>query len=180
MESDRLSISAVEDNLSPPHSQSTKLGGWRAIIYILGNHNTLVYYQYYYFLACFFYFEIINVFSNFFFLEGNESFEKVASMSLIANMTVYLSTRCNISGVFLTNAVNIWSGSTNLSSILGMGFRCLFRTTSNSPLCLYLFTPGTYLHYVHIYLNYLNPSLQLLFIYLFFIIYFFNFYFLFF
>lgn len=52
-------------------------------------------------------------------IEGNESFEKLASMSLIANMTVYLHTQYNLSGVVLTNTTNIWSGTANLSSILG-------------------------------------------------------------
>ncbi|XP_073128038.1 protein NRT1/ PTR FAMILY 2.8 [Henckelia pumila] len=50
---------------------------------------------------------------------GNESFEKLASISLVANITVYLRTKYNLSGVFLVNTVMIWSGSTNLSSIAG-------------------------------------------------------------
>ncbi|XP_062114961.1 protein NRT1/ PTR FAMILY 2.8, partial [Humulus lupulus] len=50
---------------------------------------------------------------------GNESFEKLASMSLIANITVYLSTKYNLSGVFLVTVVNVWSGFSNFSSIAG-------------------------------------------------------------
>ncbi|KAI4326645.1 hypothetical protein MLD38_031935 [Melastoma candidum] len=60
-------------------------GGWRAIIFIL----------------------------------GNETFEKLASMSLIANITLYLRTQYNLEGIFLVNVVNIWSGSTNIATLLG-------------------------------------------------------------
>ncbi|KAM5570655.1 protein NRT1/ PTR FAMILY 2.8 [Rosa sericea] len=50
---------------------------------------------------------------------GNESFEKLASMSLIANMTVYLTTKYNLSGIFMVNVVNIWNGSSNVASLAG-------------------------------------------------------------
>ncbi|XP_038702464.1 protein NRT1/ PTR FAMILY 2.8 [Tripterygium wilfordii] len=62
-----------------------KIGGWRAIKYIL----------------------------------GNESFEKLASMSLIANMTVYLKTKYNMDGVRLVNVYSLWVGSSNLTSLAG-------------------------------------------------------------
>ncbi|XP_027124409.1 protein NRT1/ PTR FAMILY 2.8-like [Coffea arabica] len=50
---------------------------------------------------------------------GNESFEKLASMSLIANLTVYLRTKYNLGGIFLVNVVTIWTGSSNVLSIAG-------------------------------------------------------------
>ncbi|XP_010558949.1 PREDICTED: protein NRT1/ PTR FAMILY 2.8 [Tarenaya hassleriana] len=50
---------------------------------------------------------------------GNESFEKLASMSLIANLTVYLQNKYNIGGVFLVNIVTIWSGLSNISAVAG-------------------------------------------------------------
>ncbi|KAK6128195.1 hypothetical protein DH2020_038064 [Rehmannia glutinosa] len=50
---------------------------------------------------------------------GNESFEKLASMSLVANITVYLRTKYNLSGIVLVNVVTIWSGTSNVSSIFG-------------------------------------------------------------
>eukprot|EP00258_Populus_trichocarpa_P042224 XP_024458243.1 protein NRT1/ PTR FAMILY 2.8 [Populus trichocarpa] len=50
---------------------------------------------------------------------GNESFEKLASMGLIANLTVYLQTRYNMDGIQLVNVYNIWSGSTNVTPLLG-------------------------------------------------------------
>ncbi|GAB2289666.1 hypothetical protein Dimus_023973 [Dionaea muscipula] len=50
---------------------------------------------------------------------ANETFEKLASMSLIANITVYLKTMYNMDGILLVNVVNIWSGSSNISSLGG-------------------------------------------------------------
>ncbi|KAM1080946.1 protein NRT1/ PTR FAMILY 2.8-like [Malus sylvestris] len=50
---------------------------------------------------------------------GNESFEKLASMSLIANITVYLNTRYNLSGIFVVNVVNIWNGTSNVVTLAG-------------------------------------------------------------
>ncbi|KAI3464000.1 hypothetical protein Pfo_020663 [Paulownia fortunei] len=85
MEIGSHSPSAGEAHLSPSESQSKKVGGWRAIKYIL----------------------------------GNESFEKLASMSLVANITVYLRTKYNLTGILLVNVVTIWSGTTNVSSIVG-------------------------------------------------------------
>ncbi|KAK4794282.1 hypothetical protein SAY86_012276 [Trapa natans] len=50
---------------------------------------------------------------------GNESFEKLASMSLIANITVYLRSQYNMDGVLVVNVVNIWSGCSNIASLAG-------------------------------------------------------------
>ncbi|XP_031267809.1 protein NRT1/ PTR FAMILY 2.8 [Pistacia vera] len=50
---------------------------------------------------------------------GNETFEKLASMSLIANITVYLHTKYNMDGILLVNVVSIWSGTSNLAAIPG-------------------------------------------------------------
>ncbi|KAJ0890229.1 putative proton-dependent oligopeptide transporter family, MFS transporter superfamily [Helianthus annuus] len=50
---------------------------------------------------------------------GNESFEKLASMSLVMNMTVYLRSNYNMSGIFLVNVVTIWIGTSNISSLAG-------------------------------------------------------------
>ncbi|KAF7848597.1 hypothetical protein BT93_L1813 [Corymbia citriodora subsp. variegata] len=51
--------------------------------------------------------------------DGNESFEKLASMSLVSNITVYLRTEYNMGGILLVNVVNIWSGSSNITSLAG-------------------------------------------------------------
>ncbi|KAI9174244.1 hypothetical protein LWI28_014517 [Acer negundo] len=50
---------------------------------------------------------------------GNESFEKLASMSLVGNLTVYLQSKYHIGGVFVVNIVSIWSGSSNIASLAG-------------------------------------------------------------
>ncbi|KAL4272315.1 hypothetical protein GQ457_13G013340 [Hibiscus cannabinus] len=50
---------------------------------------------------------------------ANETFEKLASMSLIANMTVYLKTKYNMHGILVVNVINIWSGSSSFTSIGG-------------------------------------------------------------
>ncbi|XP_022737322.1 protein NRT1/ PTR FAMILY 2.8-like [Durio zibethinus] len=81
MENSSHSTSMVEDPASPP----ARMGGWRAIMFII----------------------------------GNESFEKLASMSLIANIAVYLRTEYNMGGVTVVNVVNIWSGSSNITGIAG-------------------------------------------------------------
>ncbi|XP_074316401.1 protein NRT1/ PTR FAMILY 2.8-like [Silene latifolia] len=53
------------------------------------------------------------------FILANETFEKLASMSLIANMTVFLRTQYNIDGIFLINVFNIWVGSSNVLTLFG-------------------------------------------------------------
>jgi peptide/histidine transporter 3/4 len=40
-------------------------------------------------------------------------------MSLISNLTVYLLTNYNLSGLFVVNVVQIWNGSSNIASIVG-------------------------------------------------------------
>lgn len=40
-------------------------------------------------------------------------------MSLISNITVYLQNNYNLGGVLLVNIVTIWSGSNNITSLLG-------------------------------------------------------------
>ncbi|KAL5976661.1 hypothetical protein ACLOJK_020994 [Asimina triloba] len=50
---------------------------------------------------------------------GNETFEKVASLSLIANMIVYLSTQFNMKSIYAVNVVNVWQGSCNFAPLVG-------------------------------------------------------------
>ena len=83
------------------------------------------------------------------FILGNETFEKLASMSLIANLIVYMHTQYNMDTTFSVEVFNIWSGFTNflplvaayladayvgkfsmlvfgsIASFLGMGFMSL-------------------------------------------------------
>ncbi|OAY37703.1 protein NRT1/ PTR FAMILY 2.8 [Manihot esculenta] len=79
---------------------------------------------------------------------GNESFEKLASMSLIANMTVYLQNKYHMGGASNVNVTTIWSGSSNVTSLLGafladtyLGrFRTLLFGTISSLLGMVLMT----------------------------------------
>ncbi|KAJ8773549.1 hypothetical protein K2173_005795 [Erythroxylum novogranatense] len=50
---------------------------------------------------------------------GNESFEKVASMSLIGNMSVYLRSKYNMEGVSIVTVTSVWGGSSNFTGIAG-------------------------------------------------------------
>ncbi|XP_054807264.1 protein NRT1/ PTR FAMILY 2.8-like isoform X1 [Prosopis cineraria] len=50
---------------------------------------------------------------------ANESFEKLASMSLMSNITLYLRTKYNMNNIAVVNVVQIWSGSSNMASIAG-------------------------------------------------------------
>ncbi|XP_030459509.1 protein NRT1/ PTR FAMILY 2.8-like [Syzygium oleosum] len=54
-----------------------------------------------------------------FYILGNESFERLASMSLIMNLPVYLKMKYNLYGVFLINVVSIWSGCCNILPLAG-------------------------------------------------------------
>lgn len=53
------------------------------------------------------------------FVEGNETFEKLASMSLIANLIVYMHTQYNIENANSVEVFNIWSGFTNFLPLVG-------------------------------------------------------------
>ncbi|XP_028763381.1 protein NRT1/ PTR FAMILY 2.8-like [Neltuma alba] len=50
---------------------------------------------------------------------ANESFEKLASMSLILNITLYLRSNYNMNNIAVVNVVQIWVGSSNMASIAG-------------------------------------------------------------
>ena len=50
---------------------------------------------------------------------GNETFEKMASMSLMANLVLYLRTMYNLDNVTSVNIVIIWSGFSNILPLLG-------------------------------------------------------------
>ncbi|XP_061348750.1 uncharacterized protein LOC133294107 [Gastrolobium bilobum] len=50
---------------------------------------------------------------------GNETFEKLASMSLIANLVVYLHTQYNIDTSVSAEVFNLWSGFTNFLPLVG-------------------------------------------------------------
>lgn len=53
------------------------------------------------------------------YFEGNETFEKLAAMSLIANLVVYLNTRYNMDNAKSAYVFNIWSGLINFLPLAG-------------------------------------------------------------
>ncbi|XP_023544027.1 protein NRT1/ PTR FAMILY 2.8-like [Cucurbita pepo subsp. pepo] len=53
------------------------------------------------------------------FILGNETFEKLASMSLIANLVLYLHTMYNLDSVDSAYVFQIWSGTTNFAALAG-------------------------------------------------------------
>lgn len=50
---------------------------------------------------------------------GNETFEKLATLGLLANIMVYLQDQFHMKQVFATNVINIWSGTTNFAPLIG-------------------------------------------------------------
>lgn len=50
---------------------------------------------------------------------GNETFERLATIGLVANLMVYLRTQLHMSLVSATNLLNIWSGVTNFAPLFG-------------------------------------------------------------
>ncbi|KAL9239515.1 hypothetical protein vseg_013828 [Gypsophila vaccaria] len=48
-----------------------------------------------------------------------ETFEKMATVSLAANIAVYLRQKYNMEGIMLINVVNIWNGCTNILTLPG-------------------------------------------------------------
>jgi dipeptide/tripeptide permease len=52
-------------------------------------------------------------------MTGNEACEKLATIGLLANMIVYLTKEFNMPNVTASYILNLWTGTTNLSPLLG-------------------------------------------------------------
>lgn len=63
--------------------------------------------------------EMLMFFTILEFDEGNETFEKLAAMGLIANLVVYLHTQYNLDNTKSAEVFNIWSGFSNFLPLLG-------------------------------------------------------------
>ncbi|KAK9116893.1 hypothetical protein Sjap_015840 [Stephania japonica] len=50
---------------------------------------------------------------------GNETFERLATVGLLANFMVYLTTFFHLDQVYATNIINIWSGTTGFAPLVG-------------------------------------------------------------
>lgn len=57
------------------------------------------------------------------FIIGNETFEKLGAIGTLANLLIYLTTVFNMKTITATNIINIFNGTTNLSTLLG-AFLC--------------------------------------------------------
>ena len=55
----------------------------------------------------------------FIFWAGNETFERLASIGLMANFMVYLTTKLHMDQVSASNVMNIWNGFTNFAPLFG-------------------------------------------------------------
>lgn len=53
------------------------------------------------------------------FILGNETFERLATIGLLANFNVFLMTQFHMDQVYASNVINIWSGFSNFSPLLG-------------------------------------------------------------
>lgn len=53
------------------------------------------------------------------FVLGNETFERLASIGMVANFMVFLLTQFNMDQVLASNVLNIWSGITNFAPLIG-------------------------------------------------------------
>lgn len=75
-------------------------------------------------------------------IEGNETFERVASFGLTANFTVYLVNELHMKQVSATNLANIFSGTTNFAPLLGAfisdAYWGRFRTLAYSSVATFL------------------------------------------
>lgn len=50
---------------------------------------------------------------------GNESFERLASIGMVANFMVFLLTQYHMEQVMASNVLSIWSGVTNFATLIG-------------------------------------------------------------
>lgn len=50
---------------------------------------------------------------------GNETFERLATVGLLANFNVFLMTQFHLDQVYASNVINIWSGISNFAPLLG-------------------------------------------------------------
>lgn len=57
------------------------------------------------------------------FIIGNETFEKLGAIGTLANLLIYLTTVFNLKNITAANIINIFNGTTNLSTLIG-AFLC--------------------------------------------------------
>ena len=86
---------------------------------------------------------------------GNETFERLATIGLLANFTVFLLTQFHMDQVEASNVINIWSGISNFAPLLGAfisdAYVGRFRTIAFSSFASLLVRLPTSIH-THIYI----------------------------
>ncbi|KAL4199951.1 hypothetical protein AMTRI_Chr03g53900 [Amborella trichopoda] len=73
---------------------------------------------------------------------GNETFEKLGTVGLTSNLVVYLTTVFNMKHVSAILLLNVWSGTTNFSPLLGafLSDACYGRYKTHGFACIASFT----------------------------------------
>lgn len=83
-------------------------------------------------------------------------------MSLISNITVYLSTKYNLNGIYVVNVVNIWSGTSNVATLAGafIADTCLgrYRTLLYGSIASFLVLSTYPFEFINIYAILLIPN----------------------
>jgi dipeptide/tripeptide permease len=78
----------------------------------------------------------------FFWIAGNETFERLATFGLLANFSVYLVKKLHMDQVSASNIVYIWSGVSNFAPLVGAfisdAYVGKFRTIAFSSFALFL------------------------------------------
>lgn len=85
-------------------------------------------------------------------LAGNETFERLATVGLLANFNVFLMTQFHMDQVYASNVINIWSGITNFAPLIGAfisdAYVGRFRTIAFSSFAALLVRPLHYYFFV--------------------------------
>lgn len=75
-------------------------------------------------------------------ITGNETFERLATFGLLANFMVYLVREYRMDQVTASNIINIWSGVTNFTPLVGAfisdAYAGRFRTIAVASLASFL------------------------------------------
>ncbi|MQM12715.1 hypothetical protein Taro_045632 [Colocasia esculenta] len=90
---------------------------------------------------------------------GNEAFNKMGDMGASANLVVYLTTVFNMSSVSAAVVISVWSGTTNMATLLGafladaywgrfatIGFACIAATLGMAAMALTATIPALHPH----------------------------------
>ena len=87
-----------------------------------------------------------------FWCAGNETFERMASVGLLANFMVYLTRELHMDQVSAANILNLWFGVSNFAPLLGAfisdSYVGRFSTIAFGSFALFLVCPPSFLNYL--------------------------------